>query len=347
MDKKILCGLTVEEIFTLIEPGGFQNRHAVLIANAIYKKSISSITDFPKIPKVLIKFLDEIAIVGLYCPSASEISADKTVKYLFTSPDGKYFETVYMPDCRRNTVCVSTQSGCRMGCPFCATAEYGFHGNLTAGDIINQVLSIQEAANINHVVFMGMGEPMDNLKNVMKACKILTSEWGLAISSGNITVSTVGITTGVKSFLKNSEYNLTVSLFSPFSEERAGVIPAEKRYPAAEILELMRNSPGIKKRRLSIAYVMMKGVNDSERHLEGLKKMLKGSGIRVNLLPYHPVRSNVNVSSSAEKMHNFKHELVTSGISASVRKSRGADISAACGLLASGLVNGNADKIIQ
>lgn len=338
MDKRILCGLTIEEIFTLIEPGGFQNRHAVLIANAIYKKRISSITVFPKIPKVLIKFLDEIAIVGLYSPSASEISSDKTVKYLFTSPDGKYFETVYMPGSRRNTVCVSTQSGCRMGCNFCATGVYGFHGNLTAGDIINQVLSIQEAGSVNHVVFMGMGEPMDNLRNIMKACKILTSEWGLTLSAGNITVSTVGITPGVKFFLENSECNLTLSLFSPFSEERTGVIPAEKRYPAAEILEIMRNSINMKKRRLSMAYVMMKGVNDSERHLEGLKKMLIGSGIRVNLLPYHQVKGNVNVSSSAEKMQHFKHKLVTSGISASVRKSRGADISAACGLLASGLV---------
>jgi 23S rRNA (adenine2503-C2)-methyltransferase len=179
---------------------------------------------------------------------------------------------------------------------------------------------------------------LDNPGNVLQACKILTAEWGLAISPGNVTVSTVGITPGVKSFLEASECNLTISLYSPFAMERAGVIPAEKRYPAAEILEMMRNYPKRKKRRFSVAYVMIESVNDSDRHLEGLKKMLGGSGIRVNLLPYHPVKNNVYASSTAEKMQHFKHELVTSGISASVRKSRGADISAACGLLASGFI---------
>ncbi|MDQ1297296.1 MAG: rRNA (adenine2503-C2)-methyltransferase, partial [Bacteroidota bacterium] len=248
MDKKILCGLTVEDIFSLIEPEGFERRHALLIANAIYKKRISSLIRLPKIPKALIQFLDGIASSGLYSPKTSEISADKAVKYLFTSPDGKYFETVFMPGNKRNTVCVSVQSGCRMGCPFCVTGQYGFHGNLTAGDIINQILSIPEAANVNHVVFMGMGEPMDNLQNVLQACKILTSEWGLSISSGNVTVSTVGITPGVKSFLETSECNLALSLFSPFAVERAGVVPVEKLYPAAEVLEIMRNYPPGKKR---------------------------------------------------------------------------------------------------
>jgi 23S rRNA (adenine2503-C2)-methyltransferase len=338
MEKKILCGMTMEDIFTLIEPGGFEPRHAISIANAIYKKRIPLITHIPGIPKALINFLDENASVGLYSPYSSEISADRTIKYLFISPEGKYLETVYLPGTRRNTVCVSTQSGCRMGCPFCVTGQYGFHGNLNAGDIINQVLSIPEAANTNHVVFMGMGEPMDNLINVLQACKIFTSEWGLSISSGNITVSTVGITTGIKSFLETSECNLALSLFSPFAEERAGVVPVESQYPAAEILEIMRNYPLRKKRRLSVAYIMIKSVNDSDRHLEGLKKMLRESGIRVNLLPYNPVKSNVNVSSSAERMQHFKHELISSGISASIRKSRGADISAACGLLASGII---------
>ncbi|MDQ1297077.1 MAG: rRNA (adenine2503-C2)-methyltransferase, partial [Bacteroidota bacterium] len=174
-----------------------------------------------------------------------------------------------------------------------------------------------------------------------------TSEWGLSISSGNVTISTVGITPGVKSFLEATECNLTISLYSPFANERADVVPVEKQYPAAELLEIMRNYPLRKKRRLSVAYVMIMSINDSERHLEGLKKMLRGSGIRVNLLPYHSVKSNINVSSSAERMQYFKHELMTSGISASVRKSRGADISAACGLLASELVNEKADKITQ
>ena len=242
-----------------------------------------------------------------------------------------------MPDKKRNTVCVSTQSGCRMGCPFCVTGRYGFHGNLSAGEIVNQVISIPEASKITHVVFMGMGEPMDNLENVLKACRILTAEWGLAISQRNITVSTVGITPGIKIFLESSECNLTLSLYSPFPDERKLVVPAETRYPVSEIINIMKNYPVKKKRRLSVAYVMIKELNDTDHHLEGLKALLKGSDIRVNLLPYHLVPGDNNTSSSAERIQFFKHNLVISGISASIRKSRGIDISAACGLLATGL----------
>jgi 23S rRNA (adenine2503-C2)-methyltransferase len=224
-----------------------------------------------------------------------------------------------------------------MGCPFCMTAKYGFHGNLSTGDILTQVLGITPGGSVTHVVFMGMGEPLDNLDSVLKACKILTSEAGMALSPHNITVSTVGITPGVKRFLEESDCNLTLSLFSPFADERKSVVPAEKKYPASEIIEFMKTYPLKKKRRLSIAYVMIKSINDTERHLNGLKDMLKGTGIRVNLLPYHHAANDQVTSSDNGRMIYFKHNLVISGISASVRRSRGADISAACGLLASGL----------
>ena len=174
-----------------------------------------------------------------------------------------------------------------MGCPFCVTGRYGFHGNLSAGEIVNQVISIPGSSGVTHVVFMGMGEPMDNLENVLKACRILSSEWGLAISPRNITVSTVGITSGIEKFLQSSECNLTLSLHSPFPDERELVVPAEKRYPVHEIIRIMMNYPLKKKRRLSIAYIMIKNLNDTDLHLEGLKALLKGSKIRVNLLQYH------------------------------------------------------------
>jgi 23S rRNA (adenine2503-C2)-methyltransferase len=337
MNKISLCGLTVEEIFRIIQPEGFNYNHALAITNAIYKKRISDFSRILNVPKKLKVHLAEIAIPGYYGPIASEISTDKTVKYLFRNPEGKQFETVYIPDGKRNTVCISTQSGCRMGCPFCVTAKYGFHGNLSAGDIINQIISIPPDEKVTHVVFMGMGEPMDNLENVLKATGIISAEWGMAISPRNITVSTVGILPAVRLFLEKSRCNLTLSLYSPFEDERISVIPAEKKYPAVEIIEIMKEFLLKKKMRLSIAYVMIKNVNDTDRHLTGLKKMLADSGIRVNLLPYHPVKNDDNASSSDDKMHYFKHNLVISGISASVRKSRGTDISAACGLLATGL----------
>lgn len=337
MVKRSLCGLTADEIFDIIGPFKFTSSHAVSISNSIYKKGISDISEIAKIPCRLKEELFKIAIAGIYSPLTSDISADKSVKYLFRTENGKEFETVYIPDNKRNTVCVSTQSGCRMGCSFCITGRYGFRGNLTAGEIVNQILAIPSAGKVTHVVFMGMGEPMDNLENVLKACSIITAEWGLAISSRNITVSTVGIMPGVEQFLQRSDCNLTLSLFSPFSEERREIIPVENQYPVQDIIEMMKNFPLKKKRRLSLAYVMVKNLNDTDSHLEGLKSILKGSKIRVNLLSYHPGNSDKTCSSSAERMQLFKHNLIMSGISASIRKSRGTDISAACGLLASGL----------
>jgi len=337
MVKMNLCGLTADEIFDLIRYFGFTINHAVTISNAVYKKGISDISLIPKIAKKLKETLESIAITGIFRPVSFELSADKTVKYLFRTETGKEFETVYLTDNKRNTVCVSTQSGCRMGCLFCVTGSYGFHGNLSAGEIVNQVISIPEASKVNHVVFMGMGEPLDNLENVLKACRILTAEWGLALSPRNITVSTVGITQGIEKFLGSSECNLTLSLHSPFPDERKLAVPAEKTYPANEIISIMKNYSLKKNRRLTIAYVMIRNLNDTDLHLEGLKSLLAGSKIRVNLLPYHMVPDDKNTSSTAERIQFFKHNLVISGISASIRKSRGDDISAACGLLATGL----------
>ena len=337
MVKKSLCGLTADEIFDLIGPLNFTSSHAVSISNSIYKKRISNISEMVKIPYRLKEELFNIAATGIYLPLASEVSADKSVKYMFRTENGKEFETVYIPDNKRNTVCVSTQSGCRMGCSFCITGRYGFRGNLTAGEIVNQVLAIPQAGKVTHIVFMGMGEPMDNLENVLKACSIITAEWGLAISSRNLTVSTVGIMPGVEQFLLRSDCNLTLSLYSPFSVERREIIPVENKFPVLDIIEMMKNFPLKKRRRLSIAYIMIKNLNDTDSHLEELKSILKGSKIRVNLLSYHPGNNDKNCSSPAERMQFFKHNLIISGISASIRKSRGADISAACGLLAAGL----------
>jgi 23S rRNA (adenine2503-C2)-methyltransferase len=337
MVKKSLCGLTADEIHDLIKASGFTAAHAVSISNSIYKKSIADISHIVKIPTKLKKELLNTAISGIYLPLASEVSIDKSVKYLFRTESGKEFETVYIPDKKRNTVCVSTQSGCRMGCSFCVTARYGFRGNLSAGEIVNQIIAIPRVDKVTHIVFMGMGEPMDNLENVLKACTIITAEWGLSISSRNVTVSTVGILHGVEQFLQRSDCNLTLSIYSPFSEERKKFIPAENKYPVQKIIDMMKDFRVKKKRRLSLAYVMIKDLNDTDKHLEELKSIIKGSRIRVNLLPYHIVLNDHNRSSSDERMQFFKHNLIISGVSASIRKSRGTDISAACGLLATGL----------
>ncbi len=386
MDKKYLCGLDIDEISDLVKTAGFTRSQAVIAAGTLYRNGESGLHKTTRIPVAMKKYLLESASSGIYSPVKTEKSADGTVKHLFISPEGKNYESVYITEAKRRTVCVSSQSGCRMGCLFCVTGRYGFHGNLSAGDIVNQVISNPFRDKVTHVVFMGMGEPMDNTANVLKAAGILKAEWGLAISSRNITVSTVGITSEVKRVLEKSEYNLVLSLYSPFPRERIRVVPAERAYPAGEIINIMASAPPRKKRRLSIAYVMIKGVNDSEEHLTELKSILAGTGIRVNLLPYHTAGGNSWIppggdswippggnsgissggnswippggdsgmppggdsgmplggdslqSSSDECMQSFRNSLLMSGIPASVRKSRGADISAACGLLASGMI---------
>jgi 23S rRNA (adenine2503-C2)-methyltransferase len=203
--------------------------------------------------------------------------------------------------------------------------------------MVNQVLSIPYSREITHVVFMGMGEPLDNIDEVLAACRILTSSWGLSLGPAHITVSTVGITPAVERFLDGSDCNLTLSLFSPFPGERVKVVPVEKVYPANQVLELMKSHSHSKKRRFSIAYVMIHDINDSEVHLEELVRMLKGTSIRVNLLPYHMTPDDSCTPSPGDRIEYFRQRLTLSGISASVRRSRGADISAACGLLAAGL----------
>ncbi len=328
--------MTPDEIFQFIKSDGYVLPQAVSVALGLYRKRISNLLELPALSKKLKILLDNEFIPGVFAPETYETSVDSTVKYLFRTKEGKKFETVYIPHIKRHTLCLSTQSGCRMGCPFCVTAKYGYHGNLSAGEIVNQILSLPYAGKITHIVFMGMGEPMDNLQEVLKACNIITAEWGLSISPGNVTVSTVGITPGIKTFLEQSQCNLTVSLYSPFETERLKIIPIERNHPVHEIIEIMKKYPLKKKRRLSIAYLMINNVNDSDRHLERLKQLLQGSGIRVNLLPYHAGINDINTSSSDEIMHYFKQNLVISGVSASIRRSRGADISAACGLLASG-----------
>jgi 23S rRNA (adenine2503-C2)-methyltransferase len=337
MVKKSLIGLSAREISAFIGPAGFKIPIAVLVSHSIYKRRSSDIELFKDVPKRLKDILKENFVTGIFQPFASERSADGTIKYLFRTVDGRMFESVYIPDNKRNTICISTQSGCRMGCSFCVTADYGFHGNLSAGEIVNQAISIPDADKITHVVLMGMGEPLDNLDNVLKACEIMTSEWGISISPRNVTVSTVGITPGIVKFLQGTECNLALSLYSPFSDERAALVPAEKKYPVKDIIEILKDFKVRKKRRLSLAYIMIKDLNDTDRHLMELRSLAGGSGIRINLLPYHQTGKDMNACSSPERMLYFKHNLVTSGISASIRRSRGIDISAACGLLAADL----------
>lgn len=331
-DRISIAGLDPGTLESLLSASGIDRKYAVRILYWVYRRHIKSFTEMDDIPADVRRVLDNRFTPGIAEPVASSASGDGSVKYLFRNSGGLTYEAVWLPDGKRRTICLSVQSGCRMHCSFCATGRMGWLGDLTAGEIVGQMLSLPEVPT--HVVMMGMGEPGDNIDEVIRACNILTAEWGLAAGRNRITISTVGVTPSLKRLLEETRCNITLSLHSPFAGERATVIAAEKRWPFREALEMMRSADTSGKRRFSVAYVMIEGINDTSRHLEGLISLLQGTGIRVNLLPYHPVDGNSWKSSSRETMMAFKHSLVTSGIMASVRLSRGADIDAACGMLA-------------
>lgn len=239
-----------------------------------------------------------------------------------------------IPDRDRCTLCVSSQAGCRMNCAFCMTGRQGFHGNLSAAQIINQILSVEESESLTNVVFMGMGEPTDNLDAVVRAIEILTATWGLAWSPKRITVSTVGRPDGIRRLLDMTKVHLALSVHSPFGSERADMMPVERAYPVAEVIELLRGHDFAHQRRLSVEYTMMKGKNDDIRHADALARLLRGTDARVNLIRFHPVPGYDEKAPEAGVMTAFRDRLNALGITATIRASRGEDIDAACGMLA-------------
>jgi len=331
--KQSIAGLTLSEIAAAFSLHGIDEKYGLKVACHVYKKRGVSLKDLNNIAGTTKGTIVSQFISGITPPDKRIESADKSVKYIFEYPGNRVIETVYIPETKRKTICLSTQCGCSRGCMYCHTGDMGLKGNLSANEIVNQVLSIPESAGITHVVFMGMGEPLDNSTEVIKAIEILTAEWGLALGHSNITVSTVGIIPGIERLLASTRCNLTLSLGSPISSERAAIIPAEKLYPAATIIALLNSSPRIKHRRYTIAYVMLDEINDSDAHLDALISLVRRSSIRVNILKYHTHGGSTFKPSSPERMEFFRSRLLSAGISTSIRKSRGEDISAACGML--------------
>ncbi|MBM3419711.1 MAG: radical SAM protein [Bacteroidetes bacterium] len=331
-----LTGLTLRQIEDSLASSGIDRTYALRVAYWIYRKRVGSFSEMTNIAGGIREKLSESFSSGFLRPAERLESADGSVKYLFDYPGGRKVETVFMPETRRNTVCVSSQSGCTRGCLYCRTGEMGLKGNLTAAEIVNQVLAIPESARLTHVVFMGMGEPLDNLQAVVQAIEILTAEWGLSIAHSRITVSTVGILPAVEQFLAKTRSNLTLSILSPISADRARLVPAERLFPAEKIMSVIRETAPSRRRRISLAYMMLEGINDTDSHLDALIKLISGTTIRVNLLRYHQSGNIMFRQSAPERMNLFRERLLAAGISASVRRSRGEDIGAACGLLGAG-----------
>jgi len=333
MNKEELFGKTLSELQVIVKELGLAKYVAAQITDWLYKKDISSIDEMSNLSKKTKALLNENFTYGISKPISVQKSNDGTKKYLFNTLGGKFIETAYIPETKRNTLCVSTQVGCKMACEFCMTGRQKFHGNLKAATIVNQIRSITEWQKVSNIVYMGMGEPMDNLTEVLKSLEIITSDWGMGISPRRINVSTIGLLPNITEFIQNSNANLAISLHSPFDEERAKLMPIQKASPIKDVIAELRKYDWTGKRRLSFEYIVFDGLNHSEKHVNELAKILNGLKYRINLIRFHNIPDSPLPSSKIDSMLVFQQQLKDKGIITTIRASRGQDIDAACGLL--------------
>ena len=344
MVKEKLYGKTLNELIAVakrIKLPGFAARQ---IADWLYKKEITSIDEMTNLSKKMREILANDYEIGLSAPVKVSESKDGTKKYLYKVLDSKFIETAYIPDDDRATICVSSQAGCKMGCIFCMTGKQGFQGNLSSNEILNQFRSLPEFSRLTNMVFMGMGEPLDNISELLKSLEILTSEWGYAWSPTRITVSTVGLKNSIKDFLENSRCHLAVSLHSPFDEERRNLMPIQRTNTVKEVLDIIREFDFSSQRRVSFEYILFKGLNDSPAHIKELARILNGIKCRINLIRFHKIPGSDFFSPGMEETNRFKEALNAKGILTTIRASRGEDIQAACGLLSTIELNKNSQK---
>ena len=332
-EKTTLYGMTLQQLSELCKREHLPRFAASQIARWLYVSHVDSIDSMTNLSLAVRRTLQERYDMGLTAPLRESISADGTKKYLFATKQGEYIESAYIPDGDRATLCVSSQAGCRMGCKFCATGRQGLQHSLSAGEIINQILSIPDSAKLTNVVFMGMGEPLDNTDEVLRAIDILTAKWGFGWSPTRITLSTAGVAKELPRFLDESKAHLAISLHNPFHDERAEIMPIEKAYPIREVMDILRRYDFTSQRRVSFEYILMEGLNDSPRHIKELCRLLDGVKCRINLIRFHKIPDSPYYSPSEEQMIAFRNTLTSKGIQTTIRTSRGEDIQAACGLL--------------
>jgi 23S rRNA (adenine2503-C2)-methyltransferase len=333
MHKEKLYGKTLNELIAVTKRIGLPGFAAKQISDWLYKKEIQSIEEMTNLSKKTREMLSGDYEIGLSDPVKVSESSDGTKKYLYKVLDSRYIEAAYIPDNDRATICVSSQAGCKMGCIFCMTGKQGFQGNLSSNEILNQFRSLPEFRSLTNIVYMGMGEPLDNVDEVIKSLDILTSEWGYGWSPTRITVSTIGLLTGIKEFLEKSRCHLAVSLHSPFDEERRKLMPVQRTNSIKEVLDVIRKFDFNSQRRVSFEYILFKGMNDTPSHIKELARILNGIKCRINIIRFHPIPGSEFNSPDAGTTINFKEALNAKGILTTIRASRGVDIQAACGLL--------------
>ena len=333
VQKEHLLGKTLQDLKAIAGKLGLPGFVAAQLAYWLYKTNIQSYDEMTNISKKVRLLLAEHYDLGVVASVKVQESTDGTKKYLFPVSSHKFIETAFIPEERRNTLCVSSQVGCKMGCLFCATGRQGFQAQLSAGQIINQLRSLPEREQISNIVFMGMGEPFDNAEEVMKAQEILTADYGFELSARRITVSTIGIVPAMEVFLRDSKCNLAVSVHSPFDEERRRLMPIQHVYPIKDVIDAINRADLGKYRRVSIEYIVFGELNDTQKHVKELARLLNKTRCRINLIRFHPVPNVPLPPTNEERLLEFQRALNDKGIVTTIRASRGLDIDAACGLL--------------
>jgi 23S rRNA (adenine2503-C2)-methyltransferase len=339
ISKKILVGMTLNEIAAAIAECDVPRFTAREIALWLYRRGATDFNQFTNISKKTRLLLSDHFEFGLSIPVRQSISIDGTKKYLFPAKINRFIEAAFIPEAKRNTLCISSQVGCKLGCLFCMTARQGFQGHLSTGEIVNQILSIPEREKITNLVFMGMGEPFDNTNAVIKSLEIITADYGLAISPRKITVSTVGLIPGMKKFIEESRCQLAISMHNPFHEERAGMMPIENVYSINEVVDVLKMYTFEKQRRISFEYIVFKGLNDTSRHVNQIARLLNGLRCKINLIRFHQIPGSPLKSADNKSLCEFREKLDKKGIVTTIRASRGEDIFAACGLLSTKELN--------
>jgi 23S rRNA (adenine2503-C2)-methyltransferase len=330
--KDFLLGKTLNEMTDIVKQYRLPSFNAGQIAEWVYKKNISDIDGMSNLSKKTRDLLKENYEIGIEAPVSTQTSVDGTKKYLFKA--GKNFiESAYIPSKDRATLCISSQAGCKFACEFCMTGKQGFQGHLSSNQILNQIRSLPEFEHLTNIVFMGMGEPFDNLDEVLKVCEIMTSDYAYAWAPKRVTVSTNGIISSLKRFLDESKCHLAVSIHTPFENDRLKIMPVQQKNPISEVIKIIRNHHFSRQRRVSFEYIVFKGFNDSMKHADELAKLIGGMWARVNLIRFHEI-PGTNLSGTDQlSMEKFRDRLNEKGITATIRASRGQDIDAACGLL--------------
>ena len=328
-----LYGQTLPQLEALCNRLEMPRFAAKQIARWLYDKHATTIEAMSDLSARHRALLAETYEVGLTAPEKVSSSTDGTKKYLYRTSQNHFIESAYIPDGDRATLCISSQAGCRMGCRFCATGRQGLQHSLSTNEILNQIGSLPERERLTNVVFMGMGEPLDNLDSLLPALEVLTSAWGFGWSPTRITVSTAGVASRLERFLEATQVHLAVSLHNPFPHERAEIMPVEKAWPIREVVEILRRYDFTHQRRVSFEYIVMSGLNDSPRHIRELCRLLDGIKCRINLIRFHKIPGSPYFSPDDRAMIAFRDALTAKGIHTTIRTSRGEDIQAACGLL--------------